>query len=180
MGYAIEMFFDNASESRIRALWSEFARFGASSMQDSNTRPHVSLVVAETVDLAAMRDLLDTCSRSTKSFSLSLASLGFFATSERVAYLAPKVTPDLLALHRSIYDQFSSHVSDFWPHYAPASWVPHCTLAMGQLPQPLGAAIDICQSIGLPVVCNVIELGLVEFPPVKQLYTVPLVSQSER
>ena len=176
MGYAIEMFFDAASELRLYSLWDEFSTFGASSMRDGESRPHVSLAVADAVDLPATRQLLDSFARTAKPFSLSLASLGLFPCSERIAYLAPKVTPELLALHGRFFDRFSSVASGIWQLYAPATWVPHCTLAIGLLPQQLVPAVDACQAFGLPLACTVAEVGLVEFHPAKQLQAVPFAA----
>ena len=175
-GYAIEMFFDTASELRLYSLWDEFARFGAPSMRDGEARPHVTLAVADSVDLPATHELLDSFARTAKPFSLSLASLGLFPCSERIAYLAPKVTPELLALHGRFFDRFSGVARGIWQHYAPATWVPHCTLAMGLLPEQLVPAVDACQAFGLPLICTVVEIGLAEFRPVKQLYGVFLAA----
>ena len=176
MGYAIEMFFDRGSESRVYSLWDDFAGFGAPPMRDGAARPHVSLVVAESVDLPAACELLDRFARTTRPFPLSLASLGLFPSSDTVAYLAPKVTPELLALHGRFFERFSSVASGIWPHYAPATWVAHCTLAIGLLPQQLGPALHACRSFGLPLTCTVAEIGLVEFRPVKQLYAAPFAA----
>ena len=176
MGYAVEMYFDSASESRVYSLWDDFARFGAPSMRDGAARPHVSLVVADSVDVPATCELVDRFARAAKPFPFSLASLGLFPSSETVAYLAPKVTPGLLAMHERFFDQFSSVASGIWQHYAPATWVAHCTLAIGLLPEQLGQALDACQSFGLPLACTVAEIGLVEFRPVKQLYAAPFAA----
>jgi len=44
---------------------------------------------------------------------------------------------------------------------------------MSLLPQHFSPAFDAVQAFGLPFACTVIEIGLVEFRPVKQLFTVP-------
>src|SRR5208337_4936828 len=86
-----------------------------------------------------------------------------------IAYLAPKVTPELLALHAPFFERFSSVARGIWPLYGFATWVPHCTLGIGLLPQQLAPAVEACQAFGLPLACTVAEVGLVEFRPVKQL-----------
>src|ERR1035441_6828898 len=78
-------------------------------MRDSESRPHVSLAVAESLDLPATHELLDRFGRCTNTLSISLRSLGFFVFRGRIAYLAPKVTPELLALHHR--DRTSSTAS---------------------------------------------------------------------
>ena len=169
MPFALELYFDDLGESRIRSLWDTFAGFGAPAMHIGDSRPHVSLVVSESVDLPATRALLDRFSRSTRRFPVSFSSLGLFSN-QRVAFLAPKVTPEILALHASFFAEFASISTDIWRHYHPASWVPHCTLAVGLLPQHILPAFEACQACGLPVDCAVVGMGLVEFLPVKQIY----------
>jgi 2'-5' RNA ligase len=61
---------------------------------------------------------------------LTLASIGFFLSEERVAFLAVTPTERLLAAHQHVYSALPGLVSDLWPHYAPGTFVPHCTLAM--------------------------------------------------
>ncbi len=178
MPYAIELYFDAASESRLYSLWDEFARFGESSMRNVESRPHVSLAVAGAVDLTATCDLLNQFGRSTKAFPMSLRSLGFFIFRGRIAYLAPKVTPELLALHERFFIEFSFVASGIWRYYEPAVWVPHCTVSVGLLPQNLASAFEACETFGLPLECHMVEIGLSEsrFDPVKQLHTAPLIA----
>ena len=174
MGHAVEMYFDAPTESRICSLWDEFAKFGASFMKESGARPHVSLVVADDVDPQATIKLIEGFAATLRPFSLSLSSIGVFPSNDRVAFLAPKVTTDLLALHARFFDQFAAVARGVWPYYAPAAWVPHCTLEMNLLPHQIGPAFDACRSVGMPLECTVRELGLVEFRPVKQIHLVPL------
>ncbi|HEY5892830.1 MAG TPA: hypothetical protein VIT91_06320 [Chthoniobacterales bacterium] len=61
----IELFFNAASESRVRTLWDEFASFGSAFMRDSGARPHITLVACEPVDVAAASELLDRFATST-------------------------------------------------------------------------------------------------------------------
>src|SRR5689334_4679169 len=114
MAYAIEMFFDNASEARIRSLWDEFAKFGAAYMRDSGARPHVSLAAADSVDAPATRGLLERFAQTTQPFPLTLSAVGLFPAREPVVYLAPKVTPELLALHGVFSDEFVTVATGVW------------------------------------------------------------------
>jgi 2'-5' RNA ligase len=174
MSYAIECFFDVPSEARILSLWDTFAGFGAPSMRNGDQRPHVSLAVADAVDLPATRLLLDGFAQSLNHFPISLAALGLFPSAERVAFLAPKITPDLLALHERLFVKFYIVARGMWPHYTPASWIPHCTLTVGLSSEQLVSAFDAVQSFGLPLDCTAVEIGLVEFFPVKHLHVASL------
>lgn len=172
MGYAIEMFFDGVGESRLLSLWDDFVRFGATTMRNGNARPHISLAVADSVDLPAPRQLLSDFAQSLQPFELTLAALGWFTASEHVLFLAPKVTSKLLGLHERFFERFSNVADGVLQHYVPATWMPHCTLAMGLSAKQLGLALDACQSFRLPLACTVSEIGLVEFSPVNDVPTV--------
>jgi hypothetical protein len=177
MTYAIELFFDVPSETRIYSLWDTFTKFGAPSMRSGDQRPHISLAVADAVDLPATQGLLNSFVRTLNPFPISMAALGFFTSAEQVAFLAPKVTPELLELHERFFVQFSSVAQGTWSHYAPASWIPHCTLTVGLISEQLSSAFAAVHSFGLPLDCTVVEIGLVEFFPIRHLHTVSLVRE---
>lgn len=174
MPHAIEMFFDPASDARIRDIWRELAPLSSPSMMELGSRPHVSLAVCDSADIPAVCRLLDRFAESTAPFPILLSSLGLFAAADPIAYLAPKVTRGLLSFHADFFAEFETVTSNCWPHYDPCRWLPHCTLATGILPQDLGPVFEICRAAHLPIECTVTEIGLVEFRPVKQLHAAPL------
>jgi hypothetical protein len=47
--------------------------------------------------------------------------------------------------------------------------VPHCTLATDLEPDRLGDALAIAARVPLPLECRLVEAGIVEFRPAKQL-----------
>jgi hypothetical protein len=52
---------------------------------------------------------------------------------------------------------------------AEGGWVPHCTLASDLEPEQFGSALAIAGRVRLPIECRLVEVGIVEFRPVKQL-----------
>lgn len=166
----VELFFDASSESQVRGLWDEFASFGYPFMRDSGARPHITLALCESVDVSGASKLLDRFAAATPSFAVSLSSFGVFPGAQSPAYLAPKVTSELLDLHACFLMEFSAVGRDFSPLYSPQQWVPHCTLTPDLSPQHLGSALEVCRSSGLPLTCTISEIGLVEYWPCKQLY----------
>lgn len=174
MPYAIEMYFNEESETTLRGLWDELAGVGASLMRDSGARPHVSLAVCEGLSVPSASDVLDRFASATGTFSLTLASVGIFACAEPVVFLAPKVTAELLELHRRFFAEMDGVAGEWWPHYRPEHWVPHCTVAMGFPRESLGAVMEVCQRARLPLRCSVTEIGLVEFRPIRQLHVARL------
>jgi len=170
----IEVFFDAASESRIRELWSQFALFGSPFMRDSGVRPHITLFACDSVDVTAVSSMLDRIAATTSAFQVSLASFGLFPAPLPVAFLAAKVTWDFLELHRRLFVECSALATGCNPLYSPEQWIPHCTLAPELPPQHLQLALGACRDFGLPFPCLVSEIGLVEYWPCRQLYAKPL------
>jgi len=65
MPFAVEMYFDPATEAEIRALWNSLAQAGVSSrLPDSGSRPHISLAVFQSLDPARFRAELQAPSRA--------------------------------------------------------------------------------------------------------------------
>jgi hypothetical protein len=174
MSYAIELNFDAVGEALVLALWREVAALGATSMIGSDSRPHISLAVAESVETRAVAGLLDQFANGTKAFPLSLASLGIFPGAEPVLFLAPKVTAELLQMQRAFLVKFDPLAKNIWPYYLPDGWVPHCTLTMGIRPEALGAAYKICGAAVKPLEVRVVGISLIEFHPVRKLHDAAL------
>lgn len=172
----IELFFDALSESRIRDLWHQFDSFGPPIMRDSNVRPHITLLACDSVDVTAASAFLERVATVTPSFPVSLRSFGLFPAPLPVAFLAPKVTSDLLVLQARIFAEFSPLAAGCSSLYSPEQWIPHCTLALELSPQHLGFALDACRTFGLPLACIASEIGLVDYSPCRQLYSKSLAT----
>jgi 2'-5' RNA ligase len=165
MPYSIEMFFDEAGDARVRSLASMLTSAGTPFLGDVGSRPHVSLAVADSLDIPATCLLLDRFASATAPFPLSLTSIGFFPGDAPVAFLAPKVTPDLLILHAGFAAEFAAVAQGIWKHYSPSAWAPHCTLTMAVQPDRLADVLGA----RFPIDVTVTSLALVEFRPVKRL-----------
>jgi 2'-5' RNA ligase len=129
--YSIELRFDDALTEAI-ALWSEtVARLAG--LPHAVAQPHLSLAVydeREAVDPARLVAALDRLAPRHAPTPVTFASVGVFPTEERVLFLAPVVTPPLLALHHVYHSLTAELRPRCRPHYLPGNWVPHCTLAM--------------------------------------------------
>ena len=174
MPHAIELFFDDTSDLRIRGLWDRLADLGATYMRDSGARPHLTLAVCDNIDFPAARHLLDRFAETVAGFPLAFSAIGIFPGENPVVFLAPKVTPELLKLHAQFHAELAALTPNLWPHYAPAQWMPHCTLAM-DLPREQFAQLPaLSDAAALPITVEVVSLGIVEFRPVKLLHSAGL------
>ena len=174
MPHAIELFFDDDSDRRIRGLWEQLAGLGASYMKSSGARPHLTLAVCESLDLPAACRLLDGFGENFASFPLQFAATGFFPGEKPVMFLAPKVTPELLKLQEQLHEELSLISPNIWPHYTPGQWMPHCTLAMDLPREQFNQIPAVIDAAALPFEVEVVSLGMVEFRPVKLKHTTRL------
>ncbi|MES2462625.1 MAG: 2'-5' RNA ligase family protein [Armatimonadota bacterium] len=133
MAFAVELFFDAATEAALRRLIDTTAGRDSSS---SSYRPHVSLGGSKRLrDAPSLIHALETlASEQAGAFPVTLAHLGLFPGDEGVIFYGVTVTTPLLLLQRRFHALFTPLAIDWSPFYQPGSWVPHCTLAYG-LPQ---------------------------------------------
>jgi 2'-5' RNA ligase len=130
---AVEIYLDPASEECVRSIWAELDARGIESLgavPGTHYRPHVSLAVFEDGDLAQLRDALVPILRPAIGMPLTLASLGFFLTTETIAFLAVTPTDWLLEVHGRVHVALGGVASDSWAYYEPGTFLPHCTIAL--------------------------------------------------
>jgi len=170
MPYAIELALDATAAAVVRRVWRELEEAGITHMARSGARPHVSLGIWETLERVAAEGELTQFAAETAAIPFTLASVALFPGV--AVFLAPTVTARLLDLHAGFHRRFGPFGEAPWDHYRPGVWVPHCTLATDLEPPQFGAALAIAGRAPLPLECRLVEIGIVEFRPVK-----PLVSR---
>lgn len=178
MAYAIELFFDSATETAVRRIWAELAGRGvAPYMHDSPNRPHVSLAVYDTLDITKAAAVLESFAAKTAPLPFTLASWGLFPVSpEPVVFAAPVVTATLLALQERACEVLTSAGRGPSPHYLPGQWTPHCSLAVHFPPEHVLEAIDVCRSLPLPLAGRLEAIGAIETRPARPLFTYPFAA----
>ena len=175
MGYAVELNLSWDSAARVVKVWESLAREGISSvMLDVGAQPHISLAVFEDLNPKALGTDLSRFSEHTPPLSLDLASAGTFPTAEGVVFLAPVVTRELLAVHGKFHSLLRERGIDSVAYYRPGNWVPHCTVAIDLAPDKIGAALEMCVQSDAFGAVELDELSLIEFRPVREIYTFPL------
>jgi len=167
MAYAVELALDPAAADAVRRVWRELANAGIGYIAGSGVRPHVTFGIWDALDFQGADAELTRFAADTGPVGLTLASVGLFPGT--AVFLAPTVTTDLLGLHASLHSRFARFGTGAWDHYREGAWVPHCTLATDMEPGQFGKALAIAGRVPLPIQCRLVEAGIVEFRPVKQL-----------
>ena len=167
MPYSIELRFDDALTEAV-ARWSE-AVAALVGLPCGVVEPHVSLAVYDdraAVDPDKLVAALDRLAPRHAPTPVTFASVGVFPTEERVLFLAPVVSPRLLALHHAYHSLTAELRPRCREHYLPGNWVPHCTLAM-LLPLPeLLRALEQLAGQWTPLSGEVRHVALVEDPAI--------------
>jgi 2'-5' RNA ligase len=165
--YSIELRFDDALTEAI-ALWSE-AIAERAELAHGVAEPHLSLAVyddREGVDPDKLVGALDRLAPRYPPTPVTFASAGVFPTEERVLFLAPVVTPQLLTLHHAYHSLTAALRPLCRSHYLPGRWVPHCTLAMFlPLPALLGG-LEQLAGRWTPLSGEIRHVALVEDPAI--------------
>ena len=175
MGYAVELNLSRDSAARVVKVWESLARAGISSvMLDVSAQPHISLAVLDDLNPETLRADLSRFAEDTASLPVDLASAGTFPTAEGVVFLAPVVTQELLAVHGRFHSLLRERGIASAEYYQPGNWVPHCTVAIDLAPGKIGAALELCVQSDAFGAVELDEVSLIEFRPVREIYTFAL------
>ncbi len=127
----------------MRRATAPFARSGRSWSERHGLReaarrvpfPHCSYHVAEGYDLPRLAEVMRRVAAQTRPFAVGVTGLGAFAAPQPVLYLAVERNAALDALHALLWSELAQPDIARAPMmiYAPPTWVPHITLAMGDL-----------------------------------------------
>ena len=167
MPYAITLRLDAEAASFIEALWRALASRGIS---DEALRlgypPHLTLAVyPDSADRGRLIAAARGVATHWRALPITLASLGVFPGTPATLFLAPVVTPALLALHAELLSSLVGELVD--AHYQLGHWVPHVTLA-SDLANP-ATAIAALDPAGFPIVGVLDTMEAVRFRPVQVL-----------
>ena len=172
MPFAIQLFLDTTSDMAVQSVWEELASTGvASYMRDSGNRPHFSLAIYSELNVPVSVSLLKSFAETLSPFALPIASLGVFPSEQAVVFLAPIVSPSFLDLHMQVHQLLQDAGASPALKYLPGNCTPHCTLAMRVPPQLISQAVEICLGMPFPMRVYVEEIGVIEYPPVKHLFS---------
>jgi 2'-5' RNA ligase len=171
MPYAIVLYFDKPSENKIQAIWDTLAEAGISNeLQTLNIRPHITLAIYDELRCQPCDNKLARYANQANHLHMAFSHIGAFLQPERVLFISPTPTKELLDFHASVHDHLAEDTQNPWDMYLPGNWVPHCTLALDLEEEQLNKAMSICTNIQLPIEMHANQIGAVEFLPMKGLY----------
>ncbi len=174
MPYAVELFFDQRTDTAVRKLWRWLADEGISTyLASSDSVPHISLGGFDDLDglqTAQVTETLQALAVSTGPFPLTFTGIEGFVNAG-VIFLAPEPSPELAGLHDRFCTALGNVRDRLWPLYTPGIWVPHCTVAIDVQPCSRHLVSEIrralSEHIELPWPLTVQRMGLVRFRPIE-------------
>jgi len=120
---------DERADAAVRGLWRRLEEAGVPTLlthTHGHHVPHLTWAALRTYDLDAVREALGALPEQ-PPLDLHLDAFGAFRRSR--CWLAPAVTPELVARQAAVVEAVTATDADLHRHYAPGSWVPHLTLA---------------------------------------------------
>lgn len=175
MAQAVTLRLDGSGCGRVEALWRALATRGVDdSRLTLGYAPHVTLAVfPDEVPVGELTEALRALARSFGPVPLRFYGYGVFPGhgGPDVVWLSPMPTDRLRALQTALC--VTLHGRKPMPHWEPATWVPHVTLAEG--PGVAARALEaLCPLWDGPFAASCDRVELVRFPPVRVLEGLPL------
>jgi hypothetical protein len=124
----------DAEHTRIvKSLWRELdVCFGVRAIAVTPFA-HISYQIADGYAIDRVEEALRSVSRSLRRFTILTSGLGLFTGEVPVLYVPVVKSPALAELHERIWEALDTAGSDVSPLYSPDHWMPHITLAHGDL-----------------------------------------------
>lgn len=183
-GYAVELYFDPALENQVLKAWNVLARRQISTqLIEIAARPHITLLSATSIDPARFLPAVRSLAARLEPLPVCLSSIASFpgggSSGGGVLFLGPTPTSGLLGLHAQLCEMLRKEGVELAEEFRPDSWVPHCPVAIDVPRSRMGEAFCILRDLRLPVSGYAMDIGMVEFSPVREIFSVPLGGDGE-
>lgn len=114
--------------------------------------PHLTWMGCEMLDTPRLVDLLGSLGQAQAPVQALSASLGVFLQPAPVIHLAVVSSPAVEALHRRLWNLVEPCAEEMHGLYRPELWVPHITLAQGDLkPEMVPEVMKLLGHIPFPL-----------------------------
>jgi hypothetical protein len=196
-GYAVELYFDPALENQVLKSWNVLARHQLSThLIDISARPHLTLLSfpasSSSLDPLRLLSPLRSLAARIDPVPIFLSSISSFAdtgantatstgigASTGTLFFAPVPTATLLSLHAQLCELIKKEGVEPPEGYRVDAWVPSCVVAEEVPKSRLADAFTVLREMKMPVSGYGMDIGLVEFPPVREIFSFPLGGGSD-
>ncbi|XP_041006226.1 uncharacterized protein LOC121251008 [Juglans microcarpa x Juglans regia] len=179
-GYAIELYFDPALENQVLKAWNVLARRQISTqLIEIESRPHITLFSSPSIDPPMLENVVKSFASKQESLPLSFSSIGSLPDENNVLFLSPTPSLSLLQFQAQLCDTMKREGIEITDGYRQDSWIPYCAVAQ-QVPKTrMAEAFCVLRDLKMPVTGYAMDIGLVEFSPVRELFSFVLGNSVE-
>ncbi|KAL3629249.1 hypothetical protein CASFOL_026471 [Castilleja foliolosa] len=171
-GYSIELYFDPALENQVLKAWNILARRQISTqLIEIESRPHLTLVSSPFVDITKLETILRNFAVKQEPLPLSFSSIGTFSNDNNVLFLGPTPSLSLLQFQSQLCDAMKKEGIEIGEEYRPDKWIPYCSVAEDVPKARLVDAFNVLHGLKVPINGYAMEISLVEYPPVRELFS---------
>ena len=131
---AVISILDALSCERVESLWKELER--AFSIRATKARapfPHLSYQGAAAYKQDQLQAALEDIAKETAPFEIETHGIGIFTGALPVLYIPVVRSPALLQLHQRVWHALESIGTEITTIYGAEHWIPHITLAQGDI-----------------------------------------------
>ncbi|XP_061369742.1 uncharacterized protein LOC133312540 [Gastrolobium bilobum] len=179
-GYAIELYLDPALENQVLKAWNVLARRQISTqLIEMESRPHITLFSTPFIDPSKLESLVKTFASKQEPLPLSFSSIGTLPNDNNVLFLSPTPSVSLLQFQSQLCDAIKKEGIDIGEDYAFNCWIPYCSVAHHVPKARMAEAFSVLRDLKLPVNGYATDIGLVEFSPVRELFSFVLGNNVE-
>ncbi|KAH6830229.1 RNA ligase/cyclic nucleotide phosphodiesterase family protein [Perilla frutescens var. hirtella] len=174
-GYAIELYFDPALENQVLKAWNVLARRQISTqLIEIESRPHLTLFTSPFVDIAKLENVLRNFAAKQEPLAVSFSSIGSFPSDSNVLFLGPTPSLSLLQFHSQLCDAMKKEGVEVGDEQRPDTWIPYCSVAEEVPKTRMAEAFTVLRDLKMPVSGYAMEMSLVEYSPVRELFSFTL------
>lgn len=131
--HAVCSLLDAISTNKVEVLWNELEmHFGLKGIRTTPI-PHFSWQIASHYHWEKAHALLDELAKDILPFTVRVVGLGIFTGTKPVLYLPLVKDRLLLEIHELLWQTFDGLGTKVSAHYHPDTWMPHITLAHGDV-----------------------------------------------
>jgi 2'-5' RNA ligase len=120
-------------KNQTEAIWKELEEKCGLIGVRTTPFPHFTYQVVESYDQERLEPILREIAHEAQPFTLHTTGLGVFTGQAPVIYMPLVKNDQLFHFHQLIWDRTKSVAQGVSPYYAPEFWVPHITLALGDI-----------------------------------------------
>ncbi|GAB4854800.1 hypothetical protein Ancab_023385 [Ancistrocladus abbreviatus] len=171
-GYAIELYFDPALENQVLKAWNVLARRQISTqLIEIESRPHITLYSSPFLDPSKLEPLIKNFAAKQEPLQLNFSAIASLPSENKVLFLSPTPTLSLLQFHSQLCDLLKKEGVEIGNEFRVDSWIPYCPVAQQVPKSRMAEAFAVLRDLKLPVSGYAMDIGLVEFSPVRELFS---------